>query len=47
MLPSLVYYAGRPVRVLDSQAEALDFYRDPRGAWAIMSEDDFDHCARR
>lgn len=42
MLPSLVYYSGRPVRVLNSQAEALDFYRDPRGAWAIMGEDDFD-----
>ena len=41
MLPSLVYYAGRPVHVLYDQAEALAFYRDPRGGWAIMGEADF------
>ena len=42
MLPSLVYYAGRPVQMLDDQAEALEFYRDPRGGWAIMGETEFE-----
>jgi 4-amino-4-deoxy-L-arabinose transferase-like glycosyltransferase len=36
MLPSLVYYAGRPVQVLESVDQAREFYADPRGGWAIM-----------
>jgi 4-amino-4-deoxy-L-arabinose transferase-like glycosyltransferase len=42
MLPSLVYYARRPVQILDDQAEALEFYRDPRDGWAIMTETEFE-----
>ncbi|MEO7191144.1 MAG: glycosyltransferase family 39 protein [Vicinamibacterales bacterium] len=38
MLPSLVYYAGRPVRILDSEAQAVEFYADARGGWAMMSD---------
>jgi 4-amino-4-deoxy-L-arabinose transferase-like glycosyltransferase len=38
MLPSLVYYAGRPVTLLESLDVARAFYANPRGAWAIMDE---------
>jgi 4-amino-4-deoxy-L-arabinose transferase-like glycosyltransferase len=42
MLPSLVYYADRPVEVLDTVEQAAAFYRDPAGAWAIMDSREFD-----
>jgi 4-amino-4-deoxy-L-arabinose transferase-like glycosyltransferase len=41
MLPSLVYYADRPVEVLDTIEQAAEFYRDPRGGWAIMDPVEF------
>jgi 4-amino-4-deoxy-L-arabinose transferase-like glycosyltransferase len=42
MLPSLVYYADRPVRVLESLDEARRFYASGSPAWAIMDEGRFD-----
>jgi len=42
MLPSLVFYANRPVRVMESIDEARAFYEDPQGAWAIMDQGRFD-----
>jgi 4-amino-4-deoxy-L-arabinose transferase-like glycosyltransferase len=42
MLPSLVYYANRPVRVIESLDEARAFYGDGREAWAIMDQGRFD-----
>jgi hypothetical protein len=38
MLPSLVYYAGRTVTVIGDERQALDFFKGPTGAWALMSE---------
>lgn len=42
MLPSLVYYADRPVRVIESLDEARAFYMDSHAAWAIMDTGRFD-----
>jgi 4-amino-4-deoxy-L-arabinose transferase-like glycosyltransferase len=42
MLPSLVYYADRPVRVLESLDEARAFYTDVPSAWAIMDAGRFE-----
>ena len=42
MLPSLVYYANRPVHELQSPDQARAFYADPRGAWAIMDAAGFE-----
>lgn len=41
MLPSLVYYAGRPVHVIESLDDARTFYGSA-GAWAIMNDDRFE-----
>jgi 4-amino-4-deoxy-L-arabinose transferase-like glycosyltransferase len=46
MLPSLVYYADRPVRTFASLDEARAFFTGPRGAWAIMDAGRFDELRR-
>jgi 4-amino-4-deoxy-L-arabinose transferase-like glycosyltransferase len=46
MLPSLVYYADRPVRTFASLDEARTFFAGPRGAWAIMDAARFDDLQR-
>jgi 4-amino-4-deoxy-L-arabinose transferase-like glycosyltransferase len=42
MLPSLVYYAGRPVESLEGPDQARAFYADARGGWALMDQGRFD-----
>ena len=46
MLPSLVYYANRPVAELDTPELVREFYSRP-GAWLMMRRDErFDELQR-
>jgi hypothetical protein len=42
MFPSLVYYAGRPVEILDTPGLAGTFFTTRAGAFAIMDRPTFD-----
>ncbi len=42
MLPSLVYYARQPVRVLDTLEEAQAFYENAPSGWAIMANTEYE-----
>lgn len=42
LLPSLVFYAGRPVETLGLPEQARSFFFNDRGGWAIMGQQEFD-----
>ena len=46
MLPSLVYYAERPVEDIDADDRAKAFFGKSNAAWAITSEEDYERLRR-
>ena len=46
MLPSLVYYAERPVEDIDADERATAFFEKPDASWAVTSEEDYERLRR-